>query len=269
MQWDKQEGYTDIIYEKGEGMAKITINRPEKRNAYRAQTVVDMQRAFSDAWEDAKTGVVILTGTETSFCSGGDVSSRDADKGQYTGSMFGGLGFIIHYIIRNIPKPVIAMVNGFAVGGGHVIASLCDLTIASDKAMFGQIGPRFGSFAVGFGIPYLASIIGDKKAKEMWFLCRRYTPQQALEMGLINAVVPHDKLEEETIAWSKEIMEKSMSAIRALKYAVNRETDHLYGSERLGSAMLKMYYSSEESREGSKAFLEKRKPDYTQYWANL
>jgi len=269
MNWEKQEGYTDIIYEKREGIAKLTINRPEKKNAYRDQTVADLEQAFADAWDDPATGTVILTGTGNSFCSGGDVSSRDTEKGKYKGAKFGGLGFIIHYIIRNIPKPVIAMVNGYAVGGGHVIASLCDLTIASEKAIFGQIGPRFGSFAIGFGAPYLAKLVGDKKAKEMWFLCRQYNAEQALQMGLINAVVPHEKLEEETVAWCKEIMEKSLTAIRALKYAVNRETDHLYGTERLGAAMLKMYYQSEEGKEGSRKFLEKKKPDYSQFWKNL
>lgn len=270
MEWKREQPeFTDVVYEKGEEIAKITINRPDKRNAVRRQTTREMEHAFLDAWHDDGIGVVVLTGVGNAFCSGGDVSERDPETGRYRGVELDGLGTMVHYLIRNIPKPVIAMVNGYAIGGGHVYHLLCDLSIASEKAVFGQVGPRFGSFDAGFGAGYLARVVGEKKAREIWFLCRRYTAQEALDMGLVNWVVPEEKLEEETIKICKEIMELSPTALKSLKVAFNAETDHLYGAEKIGMSMLRMFYNMEEGREGSKAFLEKRKPEHTKFRKNL
>lgn len=261
--------FSDIVYEKGDEIAKLTINRPDKKNAVRRQTTKEIEIAFLDAWHDDGIGVVILTGVGDSFCSGGDVSERDRETGRYKGVEWDGLGTMVHYLIRNIPKPVIAMVNGYAVGGGQVYQLLCDLSVASDRAVFGQVGPRFGSFDAGFGVGYLARVVGEKKAREIWFLCRRYSAQEALEMGLVNWVVPHDRLEPETIKICQEIMELSPTALKALKYFFNAETDHLYGAERINLAMLRMFYGMEEGKEGSRAFLEKRKPEHRKFRRNL
>lgn len=260
--------FQDILYEKKDGVAKVIINRPEKRNAFRAKTFNEMSKCFIDAWGDKDVGVVVLTGAgDKAFCSGGDVSERGA--GGYGGDEEGGtLGFSIptpFELIRHISKPVIAMVNGYAIGGGHVLHVLCDLSIASETAMFGQVGPRFGSFDAGFGSAYLARVVGQKKAREIWFLCRRYSAQEALEMGLVNKVVPPDKLEEETMQWCREILQLSPTALRVLKSSFNADVDHIAGIENLAMHSLRMYYASEEAREGSMAFLEKRAPDYSKY----
>jgi len=270
MEWKREHPeFTDVLYEKGAEIAKITINRPEKRNAIRAQTTKELQIAFLDAWHDDNVGVVILTGVDNAFCSGGDVSERDAETGRYKGLEFDGLGTMVHFMIRIIPKPVIAMVNGYAIGGGHVYHLICDLTAASEKAVFGQVGPRFGSFDAGFGAGYLARVVGEKKAREIWYLCRRYTAQQALDMGLVNWVFPHDKLEEETVKICQEIMELSPTALKTLKYFFNAETDHLYGAERLGISTLRLFQGTEEGKEGSQAFLEKRKPQHRKFRKNI
>ena len=261
--------FDHVIYEKKEGVAKITINRPEKRNAFDAKTFREMSQGFLDAWGDKDVGVVVLTGAgEKAFCSGGDVSARGA--GGYGGDEEGGggLGFSIptpFELIRSIPKPVIAMVNGYAIGGGHVLHVLCDLSIASETAMFGQVGPRFGSFDAGFGSAYLARVVGQKKAREIWFLCRRYTAQEALEMGLVNKVVPPDKLEEETMAWCREILQLSPTALKVLKASFNADVDNIAGIEHMAMHSLLMYYGSEEAKEGAMAFMEKRPPDYSKY----
>ncbi|MFH1087485.1 MAG: enoyl-CoA hydratase-related protein [Chloroflexota bacterium] len=258
MDWKKVElpGVTDVLYSKAEGIAKVSINRPEMRNAFRPKTGDDILDAFMDAWHDDNVGVVVFTGEGSAFCSGGDVSVRDPETGRYKGVKWNGASGLTHWVIRNIPKPVVAMVNGFAIGGGHVFHTLCDLTVGSDKAVFGQVGPKFGSFDCSFGICYLARLVGEKKAREIWFLCRRYSAQQALDMGLINFMVPHDKLEEETVKVCKEILGMSPTALKILKYAANSESDHLYGIERLEFSMLRMYYFMDEAREGGKAFLE-------------
>jgi len=270
MEWKREHTeFTDVLYEKGAEIAKITINRPDKRNAVRRQTTKEMEIAFLDAWHDDGIGVVVVTGVGNAFCSGGDVSERDPETGRYAGVEWDGLGTMIHYLIRNIPKPVIAMVNGYAIGGGQVYQLMCDLSIASEKAVFGQVGPRFGSFDAGFGAAYLARVVGEKKAREMWFLCRRYTAQEALQMGLLNWVVPHDKLEEETVKVAREIMELSPTALKCLKYSFNADTDHMYGMERLNSTLLRMFQQTEEGKEGSRAFIEKRKPQHTRFRKNL
>lgn len=268
LEWTKVREFEDILYEKAEGVAKITINRPERRNAFRAKTFREMSEAFLDAWGDRDVGVVVLTGAgDKAFCSGGDVSVRGA--GGYGGEEEGAwLGFSIptpFELIRHISKPVIAMVNGFAIGGGHVLHVLCDLSIASETAMFGQVGPRFGSFDAGFGSAYLARVVGQKKAREIWFLCRRYTAQEALEMGLVNKVVPPDRLEEETMAWCKEILALSPTALRVLKSSFNADVENINGIEMMATHSLTMYYGSEEAKEGAMAFLEKRPPDYSKW----
>jgi naphthoate synthase len=266
--WVKAGDFEDILYEKAEGVAKITINRPEKRNAFRAKTFAEMSQAFLDAWGDRNVGVVILTGAgDRAFCAGGDVSARGAAG--YGGEEQGmALGFSIptpYELIRRIPKVVIAMVNGYAIGGGHVLHVICDLSIASETAMFGQVGPRFGSFDAGFGSAYLARVVGQKKAREIWFLCRRYSAQEALEMGLVNKVVPPDKLEEETMAWCREILQLSPTALRVLKSSFDADVENITGIESMAVHSLLMYYGSEEAAEGGKAFLEKRPADYSKW----
>ena len=270
IEWKKEHPkFQAVVYEKAEGIAKVIMNRPEKKNAANSQMTKEMEESFLAAWHDDEVGVIVLTGAGDAFCSGGDVSERDSLTGTYKGAIWGGVGTMVHYLIRNVPKPVIAMVNGFAMGGGQVFQQLCDISIASEKAVFGQVGPRFGSFDAGMGAGYLARVVGEKKAREMWFLCRRYNAQQALQMGLINAVVPHEKLEEETVKWAKEMMELSPTALKALKYAFNAQTDHLYGFEKLSLTMGKMFYSMEEGKEGGRAFQEKRKPDHAKYRRNV
>lgn len=257
----------DVIYEKSEeGIAKITINRPESRNAFRPQTVNELIRCFDDAREDPSVGVIILTGAgPDAFCSGGDQRVR-GDKG-YVG--FDGVPRLnildAQKQIRSIPKPVVAMVAGYAVGGGHVLHVVCDLTIAADNARFGQTGPRVGSFDGGFGASYLASIIGQKKAREIWYLCRQYDAAQAEKMGLVNTVVPLENLELETVAWCREMLAMSPLALRCLKSAFNADLDGQAGVQELAGNATLLYYMSEEAQEGKKAYVEKRKPDFKKF----
>lgn len=264
-------GYSDILYDKMDGIAKITINRPEVRNAFRPETVKEMYDAFSDARNDETIGVILLTGKgpakdgKYAFCSGGDQRIR-GDKGYKSKDGTQSLNVLdLQKLIRSIPKPVIALVAGYAIGGGHVLHVVCDLTIAADNAIFGQTGPKVGSFDGGLGASYLARIIGQKKAREIWYLCRQYNAKQALEMGLVNAVVPVDQLEEEGIKWAKEILQHSPMAIRVLKSAFNAELDGQAGIQELAGNATLLYYMSEEAQEGKKAYLEKRKPDFKKF----
>jgi naphthoate synthase len=262
----KYLNFYDIIYEKADGIAKITINRPEVRNAFRPLTIEEIQRAFVDARDDASIGVVILCGQGgLAFCSGGDQRIRqeagyEDEKGVHRLNVLD-----LQRQIRTMPKPVIAMVAGYAVGGGHVLHMMCDLTIAADNAIFGQTGPKVGSFDGGYGASYMARIIGQKKAREFWFLCRQYNAKQALDMGLINAVVPYDDLEKETIKWCKEILEHSPIAIRCLKAALNADCDGQAGLQELAGNTTMLFYMTEEGQEGRNAFLDKRKPDFAKF----
>lgn len=269
--WKKVSSYQDIIYEKMDGIAKITINRPEIRNAFRPETVIEMYNAFSDAREDQSIGVILLTGAGPSkdgkyaFCSGGDQRIR-GNKGYKSKEGTQSLNVLdLQKLMRSIPKVVIALVAGYAIGGGHVLHVVCDLTIAADNAIFGQTGPKVGSFDGGFGSSYLARIVGQKKAREIWYLCRQYNAKQALEMGLVNAVVPVKKLEEEGIKWAKEILQHSPMAIRVLKSSFNAELDGQAGIQELAGNATLLYYMSEEAQEGKKAYLEKRKPDFKKF----
>lgn len=264
--WIKAGTFTDIKYEKAEGIAKITINRPEVRNAFRPLTVVEMSQALNDARDDEAIGVVILTGEgKEAFCSGGDQKIRgEAGYKDEQGTMrLNVLDF--QRQIRTCPKPVIAMVAGYAVGGGHVLHVICDLTIAADNAKFGQAGPRVGSFDGGYGASYLARIVGQKKAREIWFLCRLYNAQEALEMGLVNKVVPYEQLEAETIQWCREILANSPLAIRCLKAALNADCDGQAGLQELAGNATLLFYMTEEGQEGRNAFVEKRKPDFSKF----
>ncbi len=267
--WKGEAGnprFEDIVYAKAEGIAKITINRPEVRNAFRPQTVQEMQRALLDAREDSEIGVVILTGAGTqAFCSGGD--QRVRGDGGYVGDDVVARLMVLDFQrqIRTLPKPVIAMVAGYAIGGGHVLHVICDLTIAADNARFGQSGPKVGSFDGGFGSAYLARIVGQKKAREIWFLCRQYDAKQALDMGLVNAVVPLAELEAETVRWCREILANSPMAIRCLKAALNADCDGQAGLQELAGNATLLFYQTEEGREGKQAFLEKRKPNYRKF----
>lgn len=264
--WVKAGDYTDIKYEKAEGIAKITINRPQVRNAFRPLTVKEMSAAFNDARDDAQVGVVILTGEgPDAFCSGGDQSVR-GDAGYLDGHGVARLNVLdLQRQIRTIPKPVIAMVAGYAIGGGHVLHVVCDLTIAADNARFGQTGPRVGSFDGGYGASYLARIIGQKKAREIWYLCRQYDAKEAVEMGLVNTVVPLARLEEETVAWCKRILEHSPLALRCLKAGLNADCDGQAGLQELAGNATLLFYMTEEAQEGRNAFLEKRPPDFTKF----
>ncbi|MBK7378633.1 MAG: 1,4-dihydroxy-2-naphthoyl-CoA synthase [Ignavibacteriales bacterium] len=269
--WAKIKDYSDIIYEKFDGIAKITINRPEKRNAFRPETVFQMYEAFSDAREDQSIGVILLTGNgpaedgKYAFCSGGDQSIR-GDRGYIGKDGVPRLNVLdLQKLIRSIPKTVIALVAGYAIGGGHVLHVICDLTIAADNAIFGQTGPKVGSFDGGFGSSYLARLVGQKKAREIWYLCRQYNAEEALQMGLINKVVPLDKLEEEGVNWAKEILQHSPMSIRLLKSAFNAELDGQAGIQELAGNATLLYYMSEEAQEGKKAYNEKRKPDFKKY----
>jgi naphthoate synthase len=269
--WKSVKKYKDIIYEIMDGIAKITINRPEVRNAFRPETVIEMYDAFSNAREDPEIGVILLTGKgpakdgKYAFCSGGDQRIR-GDMGYVGKDNVPRLNVLdLQKLIRSIPKPVIALVAGYAVGGGHVLHVVCDLTIAADNAVFGQTGPKVGSFDGGFGAGYLARIIGQKKAREIWYLCRQYNAKEALEMGLVNKVVPIKKLEEEGIKWAKEILEKSPLAIRLLKSAFNAELDGQAGIQELAGNATLLYYMSAEAQEGKKAYLEKRKPNFKKF----
>ncbi len=262
--WQTAGNYTDILYDKAEGIAKITINRPEVRNAFRPHTVTEMMAALEDARNDLDVGVVILTGQgPDAFCSGGDQKIR-GDAGYADPSGVERLNVLdFQRQIRSCPKPVIAMVAGWAVGGGQVLNVMCDLSIAADNAKFGQTGPKVGSFDGGYGASYLARIVGQKRAREIWFLCRVYDAQQALAMGLVNAVVPLEELEMETVRWCREILEKSPIAIRCLKAALNADCDGQAGLQELAGNATMLFYMSEEAQEGRNAFVEKRKPDFT------
>ncbi len=269
--WKKVKEYKDIIYEKNEGISKITINRPEKRNAFRPETVLEMYDAFLDSREDPEIGVILLTGYgpakdgKYAFCSGGDQKIR-GDQGYVGGDGIPRLNVLdLQKLIRSIPKPVIALVAGYAIGGGHVLHVVCDLTIAAENAIFGQTGPKVGSFDGGFGSSYLARIVGQKKAREIWYLCRQYNAVEAEKMGLVNKVVPVDKLEEEGITWAKQILELSPLAIRLLKSAFNAELDGQTGIQELAGNATLLYYMSEEAQEGKKAYNEKRKPDFSKF----
>lgn len=266
IEWKPAGQFTDILYDKAEGMAKITINRPQVRNAFRPLTVKEMSLALEDAREDPDTGVVILTGAgDKAFCSGGDQKIR-GDSGYKDEKGVHRLNVLdLQRQIRTCPKPVIAMVAGYAIGGGHVLHLMCDLTIAADNAVFGQTGPQVGSFDGGYGASYMARIVGQKKAREIWFLCRQYNAQQALEMGLVNIVVPLDKLEAETVQWCREILANSPTAIRCLKAALNADCDGQAGLQELAGCATMLYYMSDEAQEGRNAFLEKRKPDFGRF----
>ena len=266
-EWKAVSGYTDIIYSKAdEGIAKITINRPEVRNAFRPETVKEMQRAFDDARDDENIGVIILTGQgKDAFCSGGDQRVRGAG-GYVGGDKIPRLNVLdLQRQIRTLPKPVVAMVAGYAIGGGHVLHMICDLTIAADNARFGQTGPKVGSFDGGYGASYMARIVGQKKAREIWFLCRQYDAQQALEMGLVNTVVPYERLEAETVQWCREMLANSPVALRFLKSALNADCDGQAGLQELAGNATLLFYLSEEGQEGKNAYLEKRKPDFRKF----
>ena len=268
--WASAGTYNDIRYETGagdaEGIAKITINRPEVRNAFRPETLVELSDALERAREDTSIGVIVLTGEgPDAFCSGGDQRVR-GEGGYVGGDGVPRLNALdLQRSIKYLPKPVIAMVAGYAVGGGHVLALLCDLTIAADNARFGQAGPRVGSFDAGWGSTYMAHVVGQKKAREIWYLCRQYSAQEAVDMGLANTVVPLDRLEEETIQWCRELLEKSPIALRFLKAAFNADTDGLAGIQQLAGDATMLFYMTEEGKEGKNAFLEKRKPDFSKF----
>ena len=265
--WTRHPGYEDIIYETSpEGIAKVTINRPDLRNAFRPQTTAEMIRAFDAARDDASIGVVILTGAGTAaFCSGGDQRVR-GDGGYVGADGIPRLNVLdLQMRIRYLPKPVVAMVAGYAIGGGHILHLVCDLTIAADNARFGQTGPRVGSFDAGFGSSYLTRIVGQKKAREIWFLCRQYDAKQALDMGLVNTVVPLAELEATTLQWCREMLANSPTALRFLKMAMNADCDGQAGMMQFAGSATLLYYQTEEGREGKEAFLEKRPPDFTKY----
>ena len=261
--------YEDILYDRDEtGIATITINRPDKLNAFRAQTVDELTHAFQAGWRDRGCGVVILTGAgDRAFCVGGDQSAR-GQGGCYSDTARSDVGIDIddlHTIIRDIPKPVIAAVNGYAIGGGHVLHVLCDLTIAADTARFGQVGPKVGSVDPGFGTAYLARVVGQKKAREIWYLCRQYSATEAEEMGLVNTVVPQERLMDEARAWATEILQKSPTALKLAKASFNADTENIRGIATLGMTGLALYYDTEESAEGTIAFQEKRSPDFGKF----
>jgi len=271
LNWQKVKDYQDIIYEKMDGIAKVTINRPEVRNAFRPETIIEMYDAFSDAREDQNIGVVLLTGYgpakdgKYAFCSGGDQRIR-GDKGYVGKDGVPRLNVLdLQKLIRSMPKVVLALVAGYAIGGGHVLHVVCDLTIAADNAVFGQTGPKVGSFDGGFGSSYLARIVGQKKAREIWYLCKEYNANEAEAMGLVNKVVPVDKLEQEGIEWANQILKHSPMAIRVLKSSFNAELDGQAGIQELAGNATLLYYMSEEAQEGKKAYLEKRKPDFKKF----
>ena len=266
--WTPAGEYTDIRYEtSGDGIAKITINRPEVRNAFRPETLIEISHALEAAREDTATGVIILTGEgPLAFCSGGDQRVR-GDTGYVPGGAQVGRFHVtdLHVQIRRLPKPVVAMVAGYAVGGGHVLHLVCDLTIAADNARFGQTGPRVGSFDGGYGASILSRLVGPKKAKEIWFLCRQYDAQQALDMGLVNTVVPLDQLEDETVKWCREMLELSPFALRLLKASFHAEEDGLGGIQQLAHDANLLFYASDEAKEGREAYKAKRKPDFAKF----
>jgi naphthoate synthase len=278
--WQAAAQYEDIRYElaagENEGIAKITINRPDVRNAFRPETVIEMMDAFERAREDPSVGVVILTGAgDLAFCSGGDQRVRGARGGYVSGADPADAGrqqavgrfhvTDLHVRIRRLPKPVVAMVAGYAIGGGHVLHVVCDLTIAADNARFGQTGPKVGSFDGGFGASVLSRLVGPKKAKEIWFLCRQYDAEEALAMGLVNAVVPLERLEDETVGWCREMLRSSPFALRLLKASFNADEDGLAGIQQLAHDANLLFYMSDEATEGRQAYLEKRRPDFSQF----
>jgi naphthoate synthase len=265
-EWKKAKSYEDIRYEKWEGIAKITINRPEVRNAFRPTTLFELSNAFEDAREDSEVGVIILTGEgDHAFCSGGDQRIR-GNQGYVGKDGIPRLNVLdLQKQIRSLPKPVVAMVAGYAIGGGHILHLVCDLTIAADNARFGQTGPKVGSFDGGFGASYMASVVGQKKAREIWFLCRQYDAKQALEMGLVNTVVPLAELESTTVQWCQEMLEKSPLALRLLKSSFNAALDGQAGIQELAGNATLLYYMTEEAQEGKNAFLERRKPNFKKF----
>lgn len=255
------KSYQDIILTKDQGVAVITINRPEIMNAFRYQTVAELIDAIEDAGWDDQIGVIVLTGAgDRAFCTGGDQSAHD---GKYEGRGIIGMPMeMLHTVMREVPKPLIAKVRGYAIGGGNVIATICDLTIAAESAQFGQVGPKVGSVDPGFGTAYLARVVGEKKAREMWYLCRRYSAREALEMGLVNAVVPDADLDAETDRWCAQIVARSPTAIAIAKRSFNANSENIKGIGALGMQALALYYGTAKSREGVHAFLEKRQPDF-------
>lgn len=265
-EWKTAKRFEDILYEKMDGIAKITINRPEVRNAFRPLTVEEMKVAFADARDDASIGVVILCGAgDLAFCSGGDQRIRKEAGYEDAGGVHRLNVLDLQRQIRTLPKAVIAMISGYAIGGGHVLHMMCDLSIAADNAIFGQTGPKVGSFDGGYGASYMARIVGQKKAREIWFLCRQYNAAQALEMGLVNTVVPLNELEQETVKWCKEILANSPMAIRCLKAALNADCDGQAGLQELAGNATMLFYMTEEGQEGKNAFLEKRKPNFAKF----
>ncbi len=266
LKWKKAATFKDIRYEKSGGIAKITINRPEVHNAFRPLTVTEMSQALHDARDDGKIGVVILTGAGgRAFCSGGDQKVR-GEAGYKDAKGVNRLNVLdFQRQIRTCPKPVIAMIAGYAIGGGHILHLLCDISIAAENAVFGQTGPRVGSFDGGYGASYMARIVGQKKAREIWFLCRKYNAAQALSMGLVNAVVPLERLEAETVSWCREILANSPMAIRCLKAALNADCDGQAGLQELAGNATMLFYMSPEGQEGRDAFIEKRKPDFSKF----
>lgn len=269
-QWVSAKEYTEILYEKAEGIAKITINRPEVHNAFTPTTNDEISDALRDARFDSEIGVIILTGKgDKAFCSGGDQKVRGESGYVDAGSGAHRLNVLdLHRQIRTCPKPIIAMVAGWAVGGGAILTYVCDLTIAADNARFGQTGPKVGSFDAGYGSSHLARMVGQKKAREIWFLCRQYTAQEALDMGMVNTVVPLAKLEEETVQWCREILANSPMAIRCLKAALNADEDGQAGVMELAGNATSLFYQTEEGQEGRNAFNEKRKPDFGKFPRN-
>ena len=256
--------YQDILYAEVDGVATITINRPEKMNAFREQTCEELIHAFNRAGWNKDIGVIVFTGAgDRAFCTGGDQSAHEG--------AYGGRGTIglpveeLQSVIRDVPKPVIARVQGYAIGGGNVLAVICDLTIAADTAQFGQVGPKVGSVDPGFGTAYLAQVVGEKKAREIWYLCRRYTAEQAVEMGLVNTVVSSDELDAEVNRWCAEILERSPTAIAIAKRSFNAATENLRGISSMGMQALALYYDTDESREGVSAFMEKRNPEFRKF----
>ena len=264
--WQPAGEYEDIIYEKAEGIAKVTINRPEVHNAFRPTTLFELSEAFDDARDDPEVGVIILTGAgDKAFCSGGDQKIR-GDAGYVDPKGTPRLNVLdLQIQMRRTPKPFIAMVSGYAIGGGHILHLVCDLTIAADNGVFGQTGPKVGSFDAGYGSSLLARMVGDKRAREIWYLCRQYTADEAYEMGMVNKVVPLAELESETVAWAKEILAKSPIAIRFIKAAINAAADGAAGQQQLAGDATMLFYMSEEGQEGRDAFNEKRPPDFGKF----
>jgi naphthoate synthase len=267
VEWTPAAEYADIRYELAEGIAKITIDRPEVRNAFRPETLIEISDALERAREDSEVGVIVLTGEgPDAFCSGGDQRVR-GDTGYVAGGASVGRFHVtdLHVQMRRLPKPVVAMVAGYAIGGGHVLHLVCDLTIAADNARFGQTGPKVGSFDGGFGASLLSSLVGPKKAKEFWFLCRQYDARQALEMGLVNTVVPLDRLEEETVQWCREMLRLSPFALRLVKASFHAHEDGFAGIQQLAHDANLLFYASEEAREGREAYKQKRTPDFSAF----